>query len=148
MDTVRWLLAWLAGVVVVTVLGSMIQTQINLARIAALDEPVPFGPRIETTLFDLASFAPTWGVIMALGMLIATVVAGLFSRRWPRWRSGLFVFAGFVAVAAALGVMNAMLPVTAVAAARSASGFMLLCLAGALGGWVHARLSSAGPTTG
>jgi len=140
MSTIRWLLAWLAAVAVATLLGSIIQTQFNLARIAALDSPISLSRRLETTLFDLASFAPLWAVIVALALLIALVVAGLLGRRWPRWRTGLFVLAGFAAVATALLVMNAMLPVTPVGAARTVTGIVAMSLAGALAGWTYARL--------
>ena len=136
----RWLLAWLAAVVMATLLGSIIQTQFNLARIAALDAPVPLGLRLQTTLLDLVHFAPLWAVIVALGMLIALVVALPLARRWPHWRTGLFTLAGFLAVATALMVMNAMLPVTAVGAARTLTGLVAMSLAGALGGWVHVKM--------
>lgn len=141
MATARWLLAWLAGVAVATVAGSVIQTQLNVARIAALDGAVEWSRRLETTLADLAGFAPTWGMIVALGMLIAMAVAGLLVWRWQRWLLALHTLAGFAAVAVALAVMDAMLPVTALAAARSATGVTLLCLAGALGGWCHAMIA-------
>ncbi len=140
MSTIRWLLAWLAAVVVATVLGSMIQTQFNLARIAALDEPVSLALRLETTLFDLASFAPLWAVIVSLGMLIALVTAAMLARRWPQLRTGLFVLAGFLAIAVALLVMNAMLPVTPVGAARTVTGMVTMSLPGALAGWIHMRM--------
>lgn len=140
MNTVRWLLAWLAAVVVATLLGSIVQTQFNLARIVALDEPVSLSLRLETTLFDLVSFAPLWAVIVALGLLIALVTAALVARRWPRHRTGLFVLAGFLAIAGALVVMDAMLPITPVGAARSVSGILAMSLAGALAGWIHARM--------
>ncbi len=140
MSTVRWLLAWLAAVVVATILGSIIQTQFNLARIVALDIPIPLSRRLETTLFDLMSFAPLWAVIVALGLLIALVVALPVARRLPRMRTGVFVLAGFLAVGTALVVMNAMLPVTPVGAARTLTGIVSISLAGALAGWVYARL--------
>lgn len=144
MNTIRWLLAWLAAVVVATILGSIIQTQFNLARISALDSPVPLSIRLETTLFDLASFGPIWAVIVALGLLIALVVASAVARRIPRLHTGLFVVAGFLAVAAALWTMNAMLPVTPVGAARSLTGILAMSLAGALAGWVYVKSLGAG----
>ncbi len=137
---VRWLLAWLAAVIVVTLLGSMVQTQFNLARITALDVAVPWLVRIETTLFDLGHFAPIWAAIMALAMVIAMPVAGLIARRWREYRGLLYSLAGFVAVFVALTVVNAMLPVTPVGAARTWPGLVSMALPGALAGWVYTKI--------
>jgi hypothetical protein len=137
MTAIRWLLAWLAAVLTATVLGSIIQTQFNLARIAELGQPVPFSLRLETTLHDLAGFAPIWAVIAGLGLLIALTVAALVVRRWRLSGPWLFALAGFLAVVTALVVMNAMLPVTPVGAARSVVGIVAMALPGALAGWLH-----------
>ncbi len=137
MSVVRWWLAWLAAVVVATLLGSVVQTQFNLARITGLDVTVPGSVRIETTLFDLAHFAPIWAVIMALAMIIAMPIAGLLARRWQEFRGMLYPLAGFVAACTALLVMNAMLPVTPVGAARTWAGIVSMALPGALAGWTH-----------
>jgi MFS family permease len=136
----RWLLAWLAAVVVTAMLGSIVQTQFNLARIIALDGPVDLGTRLQTTGFDLVSFAPIFAVIVALALLIAFMVAGALARWVGRGRQPLFMLAGLVAIATALGIMSAMLPVTAIGAARSITGFLALSLTGAAGGWLYAVL--------
>ena len=143
----RWLLAWVAAVVVTAVLGSIVQTQFNLARIAALDGPVGLGNRLETTGFDLVSFAPTFAVIVALALLIAFVVAGALARWIGRGRKILFMLAGFAAIAAALAIMSAMLPVTPIGATRSVTGFLTLSLTGAAGGWVYAEVMVNNPVS-
>jgi hypothetical protein len=143
MFVLRWLLAWAGAVVLTAGLGSVIQTQFNLSRITALDEPVPLAVRAQVTLHDLVSFAPNYMIIMALALLIALVVAGALASRLPKWRAWLFPLAGFVAVATALGIMSVMLPVTVIGAARTVTGFICLCLAGAIGGWLHCRMLSA-----
>ncbi len=143
MSVVRWLLAWLAAVAVVTLLGSVVQTQFNLARITGLDVAVPWSMRIETTLFDLAHFAPVWAAIMALAMVIGLPIAGLLAWRWQAFRQMLYPLAGFVAVLAALLVMDAMLPVTPVGAARTWIGLISMALPGALAGWTYYVLLSS-----
>lgn len=134
----RWLLAWIAAVVVTAVLGSIVQTQFNLARIAALDGPVGMSNRLETTGFDLVSFAPTFAVVVALALLIAFMVAGALGRWFGPARKFLFMLAGLAAIATTLVIMSAMLPVTAIGAARSTAGFLTLSLTGAIGGWLYA----------
>ncbi|WP_376693539.1 hypothetical protein [Wenzhouxiangella sp. EGI_FJ10409] len=140
MKALKWFLAWLAAVLVTAGLGSVIQTQLNLARIAELGAPVGVSERLETTLHDLVGFAPLWAIIVAAAMLVALPVAGGLARRWPTLSTGLFVLAGFLAPLVALLVMDGMLPITPIAAARSLSGLLLLSLPGAVGGWLYARL--------
>lgn len=139
MTFLRLLLAWLAATLVTAVTGSIVQTQFNLAAIAALGAPVPFALRLQTTLHDLAGFAPLLAGITAAGFLVAFCVAALLVvRLWPGRRALLYTLAGATAVAAAILLMNATLPVTAIAAARSLAGFLALASAGALGGRVFA----------
>lgn len=140
MNVIRWLLAWLAAVIVTAVAGSIIQTQLNLARIVALGTPVGLDERVETTLQDLIGFAPVWGIIVAGGLLVALLVASALARRWPRFSVGLHVLAGFLAPLVALVIMEAMMPVTVVAAARTWTGALMISLPGAAGGWLYVRL--------
>lgn len=134
----RWVLALVAGVVTAAVAGSVIQTQLNLARLAALDTPISLATRLDTTLFDLVHFAPIYAIIVAMAFLVALLVASGLARAIGRGWQTLHLAGGFAAIATALGVMSLMLPVTAIAAARSTTGFILLCVGGALGGWVYA----------
>ncbi len=140
MTVLRWLFAFAIAVLTAAILGSMIQTQFNLTRITSLGETIRPSTRIEVTLFDLISFAPTYAVIMAVALLIGLLVAGWPAARWPQWRTGWYVLAGFVAVATALLVMNAMLPITVIGAARTVTGIFALSLAGAIGGWSYQRI--------
>jgi len=136
----RALFAWLAATIVTAVTGSIAQTQFNLAAISAIGAPVPFAVRLQTTLLDVAGFAPMLAGVTAAGFLVAFVVAAFIGRFWPARQAFLYSLAGAAAIAAALLVMNAMLPVTAIAATRALAGFGALTAAGALGGWVFAAL--------
>lgn len=138
MQKLRKLVAWVVAVVVSAALGSIIQTQFNLAMIQQLGAPIPFGIRLETTLHDLLNFAPTYALLVAAGFLVALPVSGLLTRAWSSGRAVLHALAGGAAVAAALLVMNALLPATVIGAARFPSGIAALSLAGALGGLLFA----------
>jgi len=146
MRKLRTVLAWFAAVVVTAAAGSVIQTQFNLAMIQQLGAPVPIGIRLETTLQDLAGFAPTYALLVAAGFLVALPVSGLFARLWPVGRVALHAIAGGVAIAAALLVMNALLPATIIGAARLPAGIAALSLAGVLGGFLFAHWTR--PQTG
>ncbi len=142
MQTIRWLGGFFASVVVAAGLGSIFQTQYNLSRIAALGEPMPISLRLSTMLHDLVHFAPIYAIIVAAGFLIAFAVAGLLSGAFKAHRTWLYPAAGFAAIIAALLIMSAMLPVTAISAARSTLGVLFLALFGALGAWLHARITA------
>ncbi len=142
MKALGWFLAWLAAVLVTAIGGSVVQTQINIARVVELGVPVGLGERLETTLQDLAGFAPLWAIIVAAGLLVALLVASALVHRWRRFPVGLHVLAGFAAPLAAVLIMDAMLPITAIAAARTGTGAVLISLPGGVGGWLYARLLS------
>lgn len=137
------ILAWrdgLGGVIIATVLGSVAQTQVNLAAVSALGAPVDLGTRLQTTLHDLLSFAPTYGAIVALAFLLGFPLAALIARWQPRLSAPSFVLAGAAAIATALALMAAALGIHPIAAARSTLGFVALSAAGAVGGYAYAWL--------
>lgn len=140
MSVVRWLIAFIVAVLAAAVLGSIVQTQFNLASIASLGAPIPLGVRVEVTAFDLLSFAPTYAIVAAFALLIALLVAAWPAGVFPGLGLGWYALAGFVAIYTALVCMNAMLPVTVIGAARSSIGMVSLALAGALGGWLYGRI--------
>lgn len=140
MKALQWFVAWLAAVAVTATLGSVIQTQINISRLAELGAPVDFGERLATTFQDLVGFAPLWAIIVAAGLLVALPVAGALARRWRRWPVFVHMLAGFAAPFAALLIMEVMLPVTVVAAARTWLGAVLISAPGAVGGWLYVAL--------
>ena len=55
---IRLLGRWLLAVLATTVLGSIAQTQFNLAALAAMGQSIGLELRLQTTLLDLARFAP------------------------------------------------------------------------------------------
>jgi hypothetical protein len=137
MTVLRWLMAFLVAVLVAAAAGSIVQTQFNLASIAALGPSIPVGVRLEVTAFDLLSFAPTYAIVAAFALLIALLIAAWPASVFPGLGLFWYALAGFLAIYTALVCMNAMLPVTVIGAARSSAGMVCLSLAGALGGWLY-----------
>jgi hypothetical protein len=142
MKFLKFLWAWLAATLVTAASASVVQTQFNLAAITGLGAPVPPALRLQTTLQDLAGFAPGFAAVAAGGLLVALPVAAWLARRLPTRRVLLHTLAGTAAVVAAILLMNALLPVTPIGATRSLAGFLALAACGALGGWTFARLST------
>lgn len=140
MKLLERLSAWLAATLVTAVTGSIVQTQFNLAAIAKLGAPVPIALRLQTTLQDLAGFAPMLAAVAGAGLLVALPVAAWLGRRLAR-PVLLYTLAGAAVIAVAILLMNGVLPVTAIAATRSMAGFLALTACGALGGWTFSRLA-------
>ena len=139
MNFLKLLLSWLAATLVTAVAGSIIQTQFNVAAITALGVPVPPAVRLQTTLQDLVGFAPMLAAIAGAGFLVALPVAAWLARHLQR-RTLLYTLAGATAVATAILLMNALLPITVIGATRSLAGLLALAACGALGGWTFSGL--------
>ncbi len=137
----RLLLAYLAATAATAALGSVVQTQFNLAALQGLGATIPLGTRLLTTAQDLAGFAPLWAAILALAFLIAFVSATVLAWFLPARRTALLVVAGTVAVFVTLLAMKFTLPITVIAATRAVAGFVSIGLTGTVGGWLYARLS-------
>lgn len=137
----RLLFAFAVAVVVTEVLAAAASTQFVLARLVELDVRVPFDVRLATTARDVVGMAGTYLPIIAIGQAIAFVVCAAVVRRLsPLWARIGYPLAGFCAVTVALALMIQLLEITPVAGARSALGFLVQGLAGAVGGWLFARL--------
>lgn len=131
---------FLLAVLVTTLIGTLIQTQINLAALGSIGVAVDAPTRLATTGADLLGFTPMFGPIVAVGFLIAFLIAALMGRWWPQGKALLYPLAGFAAIITAMLLMAAIFKLTPVAAARSTFGLIALSLSGALGGWTFAAL--------
>jgi hypothetical protein len=137
----RTLLYFLLAVLLASVLGSVLQTQFNLANLQALGAPMPLTVRLQTTGLDLLGFSPTFALLVILGFLFALPTAHLLARSWPTGRWLLFALAGALAVWLALVLVNALLPMpTLIGANRSLSGTLGLMTCGSCGALLFAVL--------
>lgn len=141
MNLIRIVLAWAIAVVVAAALGSLVQTQMNLSALAELGADIGPAERWSASIHDLVNFTPLYGALVAIAFLVAWPVAGGLSRWQPAMRTLWYNLAGFFSIWVMLIIMNQALPVTGVAAARSLTGILALSVAGAIAGWVHARLT-------
>ena len=142
MHLLRLFLAFVAGVLATAATGSLWQTRHNLAAIEQLGHEVPAGLAAETMLADLLGFGPLFSALAGMALLVAFIVAALLVRALAgQARYALYALAGAAAILALLAIMGMSLPVTAIAAARTAGGTAGLALCGALGGLVFAALT-------
>ena len=127
---------FLAGLLVLNIIGVVVSTQFNLGHLLALGVEVSFATRIQTTLFDILSMQPLFGAIFGTGFFIAMIV-GHFIAKWVKILPDVvFALAGFAAIAVTLMALKAAFNITAIGAAREWDGFLSLCLVGALSGYV------------
>lgn len=142
----RTLLYFLLAVLLASVLGTVLQTQFNLAYLQALGAPMPMTVRLHTTCLDLLGFSPTFAVLVMLGFIFALPAASLLARRWPVTRWAVFALAGGLAVLAAMTLANALLPMpTLIGANRSLAGTLGLMACGSVGALLFATLARRTP---
>lgn len=144
----RTLLYFLLAVLLASVLGTVLQTQFNLASLQALGAPMPLAVRLQTTGLDLLGFSPLFAVLVILGFAFALPAASLLARYWPALRWAIFALAGALAVLAAMALANALLPMpTLIGANRSLAGTLGLMACGSLGAVLFALLGRRSLTT-
>jgi len=142
----RTLSYFFLAVLLASVMGTVLQTQFNLANLQALGAPMPLGVRVQTTCLDLLGFSPTFAVLVILGFIFALPAASWLERVWPTGRWLLFALAGALAVLAAMALANALLPMpTLIGANRSLAGTLGLMVCGSLGALLFALLARRVP---
>lgn len=138
----QFLFAFVFAVLLAAMLGSIVQTQYNLAMLQSLGAPMSVGVRLRATGLDLLGFAPVFAVLVGAGFLFALPSAAWLSRRLLPGRWLLFALAGALAVWLAMSLANALLPMpTLIGANRSLAGTLGLMACGSLGALLFAHLS-------
>ena len=94
MTVLRIVFLYLLAVLVATLLGSLVQTQFNLAALQAMDVPVDLATRMQTSLQDLLSFTPIFVIMVAATLLLALPLAEALGRIFKPWRWLLYFLAG------------------------------------------------------
>lgn len=135
--------AWLFAVIVATVLGSIVQTQFNLAALAGIGVDISAGLRVSTTFSDIFSgFTPTYGIyVVAPALLVAFAIAWFVVPLLPGSRMLWFTLAGGLAIGAGIPLVNYLAPVALlIGATRDVVCLVLMALAGAVAGMEFARI--------
>jgi len=133
--------AFLAAVVATALVGSVLQTQINLSSITGLGVPVPPGMRATTTAQDAARFGPVMAAIAAAAFLPAFLAAWALGRTVPGLRVAIYAVAGAAGLWAAFTLMGLFTPMpTLVAAVRGTKGLLAMSATGLVGGLLFAVL--------
>ena len=136
---VHILFAWLAAVLATYALACVAATQSVAARLGDMGIPVKFGERLQMSGQDLLGMAGLFLPLVAVGLLLAFLVAGWLGKRQASRRTGLFMLAGAVAMLSIHFALRWSFDLDLVAVARTPLGLLSQALAGAAGGYFYTR---------
>ena len=132
--------AWSAAVLVTTSIASMIQSWQVQSGLIDLGVEIPTSVAVETALRDFTGLLLPVLIVFGFALLVAFAVASWLKPRVPLLAPIAWPLAGALAIAAVLMAMHAQFQTTPLAGARGLDGFVLFCLAGAIGGFVFGWL--------
>ncbi len=137
----RILIAFLAAVVAAYLLAAAMSTQVILHQVADLGLPVSLRVRLDATFEDLLAMAQTYLPMVAGSLIVAIPVSALVLKFVPLPRTLGYLIGGAAALWALHMILFAVFGIHALPATRSVAGMATQVLAGALGGYVYAKLS-------
>ncbi|MEP1214037.1 MAG: PQQ-dependent sugar dehydrogenase [Marinobacter sp.] len=136
--------AFVIALLLGSVLGSLVQTQLNLQALAGLGAEISTGTWLETMFQDLVNFAPLYAILFGLSFLVSQVAASIVARlAGNAGRLWLHPLAAATGLWATLRIVDALAPMpTLIAATREAGGLMLMLVTAAISGWLFTVLVS------
>ena len=137
---IRRIAAFVGAALAVYLLGAWVSTQMVLNAVIELGLPVTVTQRFTAGLHDLTGMAPVYLPLVAIALLIAFPIAALVMRFVPGPRTVGYALAGAAALFAVHEIMPAVLGMHMFPATRSAVGVAWQVAAGAVGGYLFARL--------
>ena len=137
------LVAWFIAVMVVAILAVIFQTQNIIARLGKIGADVDFGERLSMTAYDILHLGSLYAVFIAIALAIAFLTSGLLHRFTKFGRPVVYTVAGAIAILVMLLAMKRQFfDIHIIAGARDSLGISFQMLAGAIGGFVFARLTA------
>lgn len=137
---VRVIAIYLLSVLVATLLGGLVQAQIELAAIQT-DAPSTVGERLAATWQVLPGLLPTFAVMLAGAFAVTLPIAEGLARIFRPWRWLLFGLAGAGGLWGAYKVMASFLPDTAITAPSESWQWVALLVGVAIGSWLFGHLT-------
>jgi len=132
-------MAFLSSTTICFVLASIFNTQFVIAGLSSVGVNVPINDRLIMTGQDLLGLAPTYGILISIGLAIA-----FFVMRQVVSRLGhphvFFGLGGALCFVVMIAAMEPILGITLVTSARTLLGWGFQCFAGAIAGWLFAKL--------
>ena len=119
-------------------LASLFHSQYVVNQLVNIDIKVSLIERIGLTLDDWIGLLPTYGLIIAIALVLAFLVARLVVKKVPNYRMYIYAASGVTAFACVLLAIESIMHINIIAGARG-WGFYLQLLAGGLGGFIFAK---------
>lgn len=134
--------AWLLAVLTTVIISVVFQTQNVLARLNDIGADISVSDRFSMTGYDIIHFGSVYGAFIAIAFIIAFLAGGLVFRFAKFGRSLIYSVAGGVAMLVMLMAMKQVFfGIHLVHGASDTLGISMQILAGAIGGFIFARVS-------
>lgn len=117
-------------------LASMAHSQFVLTRLTELQVQIPSADWLRMTAEDWLGLLPTYGSLVATGLLIAFTLTGFLRKHYRSLPGWLYGIAGLMALLTIQLSLQPIMDITLLAGARSALGIACQGLAGFVGGLV------------
>lgn len=136
MSFARFLAAFLAAVVTTYIIGTALNSQFVMG---AYDIDISLAERFNMTMFDISNML-LYLAVVAIALFIGLGVAAIVKRFVPKLAAIAYPIAGAAAIGVTLGLMYIMFQTIPISGARSLAGFSAQVAAGAIGGYVFAKI--------
>lgn len=133
--------AFLAAIIAAGIPASVFSTQFVIAGLQSTGIDVPLADRVAMTVQDLRILI-LYSMLIAAFFLPAFLVAGAGAAKLPGSRRAWFAIAGASAIAIGLKIVEYTLGGMMVGGARTGAGLVFQSMAGGIGGWCFASLTS------
>lgn len=132
---------YILAVLVTYILGAAFVSQGNIAAVIGMGFEITFSHRLEALVHDITHMYDLYLPLVAIGLLIALLVAAAIIRFVPDLRFIGYVSAGFVGMIALHVILKAVLGLSGIAPTREMLGLILQGIAGGCGGLVYHYLT-------
>jgi len=133
--------AWGLAVITTVILGVAMQTQNVLSRLGGIGADISLGERLSMTAYDILHLGSLYAIFVTPALLIAIIICDLIARNIKFARPLTYAVGGAAAILVMLFAMKMRyFDVHLLAGARNNLEIGMQMLAGALGGFVFAKL--------
>ena len=136
---VRVIAFFLLAVLVATILGGLVQAEVELAALA--DAPAGFSERLAASWQVLPGLLPGFAAMLGAAFVITLPIAEALARIFRPWRWLLFGLAGAGGIWAMFKVVGMWLPDVAVTAPSQSWHWLALLVAVGIGSWLFGHLT-------
>ena len=133
-------LKFAAAVALTSVLASVFSSQFVMAGLTDLGVRIPLSARLYMTTADLG-ILPMMLMAFSISLLVGFSIAGICVLKGGN-PSVWFAMGGSIAIISQLLILESIFGSMPIAGARSALGLVFQGVAGAIGGWLFARLAT------